>query len=49
MGLNSLLNPLFSNINDSKNRIEMIGATSLLPGWINQIDPNNPRITGIKK
>jgi len=27
----------------------MIGATSLLPGWINQIDPNNPRITGIKK
>tara|TARA_B100001057_G_C22795226_1_gene929327 strand:- start:1197 stop:1328 length:132 start_codon:yes stop_codon:yes gene_type:complete len=43
------LNPLFSRIEASKDKIDKIGATSLFPGLINQMDPKKPKIIGIKK
>tara|TARA_B100001027_G_C16020931_1_gene221111 strand:- start:35 stop:208 length:174 start_codon:yes stop_codon:yes gene_type:complete len=34
---------------DSKNKIDMIGEISLLPGLINQKEPKIPKINGMKK
>jgi hypothetical protein len=36
-------------MNDSKNKIEIIGASSKLPGLVNQTEPNKPKIKGVKK
>ena len=48
-GLISLSKPLESNIDASRNKIEKIGAKSLLPGSINQKAPNIPIKIGVKK
>ena len=48
-GLISLSVPLGSNIDASRNIIDIIGAILLLPGSINQKDPNIPRRIGEKK
>tara|TARA_Y200000002_G_C22393353_1_gene542487 strand:- start:110 stop:271 length:162 start_codon:yes stop_codon:yes gene_type:complete len=40
---------LFSKIEDSKNKIDIIGAISLLPGLTNQMEPSIPKINGMKK
>tara|TARA_B100001027_G_C16162917_1_gene283421 strand:- start:240 stop:431 length:192 start_codon:yes stop_codon:yes gene_type:complete len=41
--------PFESNIEDSRNKIDIIGAISLLPGSKNQIAPNIPNKKGVKK
>ena len=48
-GLNSLLIPLDSKIDNSRNNIDIIGAISFLPGSTYQREPNTPKINGIKK
>tara|TARA_B100001057_G_scaffold296483_1_gene296706 strand:- start:16947 stop:17069 length:123 start_codon:yes stop_codon:yes gene_type:complete len=40
---------LDSNIEDSRKKIEIIGAISPLPGLINHIEPKKPIIIGTKK
>tara|TARA_X000000950_G_scaffold137970_1_gene171234 strand:+ start:465 stop:614 length:150 start_codon:yes stop_codon:yes gene_type:complete len=41
--------PLDSNIDNSRNSIDIIGAISFLPGSAYQSEPNIPKIIGIKK
>ena len=36
-------------MDDSRNKIDIIGAISFPPGSMNQRAPNIPKITGIKK
>ena len=48
-GLNNLLIPLDSKIDNSRNNIDIIGAISFLPGSTYHREPNIPKITGIKK
>ena len=49
IGLNNLLIPLDSIIDNSRNNIDIVGAISFLPGSKYQIEPNNPKTIGIKK
>ena len=49
IGLNSLLIPLDSKIDNSRNNIDIIGASWELPGSKNQSEPKSPKIIGIKK
>ena len=37
IGLNNLVKPLFSTINDSRKRIVKTGARELIPGFLNHI------------
>ena len=48
-GLINLSNPFDSKIEDSRNKIDIIGAISFPPGSANQRAPNIPKMTGIKK
>ena len=48
-GLNSLLIPLDSKIDNSRNNIDIIGAISFLPGSTYQREPNIPKIIGISE
>ena len=43
-GLNNLKYPLLSIIVFSRKKIEIIGASFWLPGWINQTPDKNPNI-----
>ena len=36
-------------MDDSRNNIDIIGAISLTPGFMNHIEPNIPKIVDIKK
>ncbi len=49
MGLNNLLIPLDSMMDDSRNNIDIIGAILSSPGSMNQREPNIPKMIGIKK
>ncbi len=49
VGLNNLLIPLDSKIDNSRNNIDTIGAISFLPGSRYQREPNTPKIIGIEK
>ena len=49
VGLNNLLIPLDSKIDNSRNNIDTIGAISFLPGSTYQREPNMPKIIGIEE
>ncbi len=49
IGLINLWIPLESIMEDSKNRIDIIGANCGFPGLENQIDPKIPKINGTTK
>jgi len=41
--------PFDSMMDDSRNNIDIIGAILSSPGSMNQIEPNIPKMIGIKK
>ena len=45
VGLNNLLIPLDSKIDNSRNNIDTIGAISFLPGSRYQREPNIPKLS----
>ena len=49
IGLNNLLIPFDSKIDNSRNNIDTIGAISFLPGSTYQREPNMPKIIGIEE